>query len=84
MALRYLSKSAVSSSSSSTYIADKSYHTVRVSTSLNVRSLASTSSTIKGSLYNGASVYVVSTSGNWAYIRYNSSSYGWVSKAYLR
>lgn len=60
--------------------------TARVSTNggrLNVRSRASSSATILGSLNNGTHVTATNVSGNWAYIIYGSLK-GWSSLNYLR
>lgn len=51
--------------------------------SLNVRSGAGTSYAKKASLYNGETVIVLSTSGDWSRILYHGSSVGWVSSRYL-
>ncbi|AYD39900.1 CHAP domain-containing protein [Clostridium fermenticellae] len=59
--------------------------TVNVSNSgsyLNVRSSASTSSNVIGSLAKGASVNIVEKCGDWYKINY-SSSYGYVSSKYI-
>ncbi|MBQ8955274.1 MAG: SH3 domain-containing protein, partial [Clostridia bacterium] len=57
--------------------------TYRVTASrLNVRSSASSSSAIKGTLASGTSVTVTRLSGNWAYVTYRGGE-GWVYTSYL-
>lgn len=57
--------------------------TVKVNGSLNVRSGPGTSYGKTGSLYNGKTVLVLSTSGEWSRILYNGTKTGWVSSQYL-
>lgn len=57
--------------------------TVKVSGSLNVRSGPGTSYARVGSLYNGTTVLVLSTSGSWSKILYSGTKTGWVSSQYL-
>lgn len=57
--------------------------TVRVSGSLNVRTGPGTSYARSGSLYNGTTVLVLSTSGGWSNILYSGTRTGWVSSQYL-
>ena len=57
--------------------------TVKVSGALNVRSGAGTSYARVGTLYNGKTVLVLSTSGGWSKILYNGTKTGWVSSQYL-
>lgn len=56
---------------------------VRVSSSLNVRSGPGTGYSRTGSLYSGETVLVLSTSGSWSKILYNGTRIGWVSSQYL-
>lgn len=57
--------------------------TVKVSGSLNVRSGPGTSYARNGSLSNGTTVLVLSTSGGWSNILYSGTKTGWVSSQYL-
>lgn len=57
--------------------------TVKVSGSLNVRSGAGTSYAKIGSLSNGKTVLVLSTSNGWSRILYNGTKTGYVSSPYL-
>lgn len=57
--------------------------TVKVNGSLNVRTGPGTSYTRSGSLYNGTTVLVLSTSGGWSKILYSGTRTGWVSSQYL-
>lgn len=69
---------------SNTYLSKNA--TARVSTKggrLNVRSKASTSGAILGSLNNGTKVTATNVSGNWAYVVYGSLK-GWASLNYLK
>ena len=61
---------------------NKTGYVVNVSSGLNVRNEASTSSNIIGALYNGANVTIVGESGNWYKINYGNST-GYVSKDYI-
>lgn len=56
---------------------------VRVSSSLNVRTGPGTSYARSGSLYSGATVLVLSTSGGWSRILYGGTKTGYVSSQYL-
>ena len=56
---------------------------VGISTTLNVRSGASTTASIIGTLRNGAQVTIIGESGNWYNIKYNERV-GYVSKDYVR
>lgn len=56
--------------------------TVKVNTCLNVRSSASTSSSIIGKLYNGAAVTITGSSNGWYKISYNGTT-AWVSSSYV-
>ncbi|MDY3827275.1 MAG: SH3 domain-containing protein [Clostridium sp.] len=56
---------------------------VGISTTLNVRSGASTSASIIGTLRNGAQVTIIGESGNWYKIKFNERV-GYVSKDYVR
>ena len=56
---------------------------VNITSSLNVRSGASTSSSIIGHLSNGAKVTVTGTSGDFYAIKYNNTT-GYVSKGYIK
>ena len=53
------------------------------STSLNVRKSASTSSTIIGSVKRNSLITLISKNGNFWYIRYGTSSYGYCSADYI-
>ncbi len=57
-------------------------NTSSYSSTLNVRSSASSSSEVLGSLKKGSSVSIVAVSGDWYKIKYNSS-YGYVSSKYI-
>ncbi len=57
--------------------------TVKVTGSLNVRSGPGTSYARNGSLYNGNTVLVLSTSGGWSKILHSGVKTGWVSSQYL-
>ena len=59
-------------------------NTVSVSGSLNVRAGAGTNYARTGSLYNGESVVVISTSNGWSRILYHGVKTGYVSQAYLK
>ena len=61
----------------------KSGQVVNVHSSLNVRSEASTSSSVKGSLSNGSKVTIVGESGSWYKIKYGNTT-GYVSKDYVK
>ncbi|SMC71926.1 SH3 domain-containing protein [Papillibacter cinnamivorans] len=52
--------------------------------SLNVRTGAGTSYSVKGTLSYGKTVLVLSASGNWSKILYNGSQVGYVSSTYLK
>lgn len=56
--------------------------TVKVSTSLNVRSSASTSSSIIGKLYNGNTVTITGSTDGWYKISYNGRT-AWISSSYV-
>lgn len=56
--------------------------TVNVSTRLNVRSYASTTSPVIGKLYNGSKVSIIGGTYGWYKITYNGS-YAWVSSDYI-
>ena len=56
---------------------------VGISTTLNVRSGASTTASIIGTLRNGAQVTIIGESGNWYKIKFNERV-GYVSKDYVR
>ena len=58
-------------------------HIVNISSSLRVRSSASTNSNTKGYLRNGQSIDIVAKSGNWYKIKYNGS-YGYVYGDYVK
>lgn len=64
------------------FAAGTSVGTVKVSTSLNVRSTSSTSGSIIGRLYNGELVTIISTSNGWYKISWYGGT-GWVSGSYL-
>ena len=53
------------------------------STSLNVRSSPSTSATVKTTLKRNSYVTLISQSGNFLYVRYGESSYGYAHKDYI-
>ncbi len=67
---------------SSETVINKTGYVYNVSSGLNVRSAASTSSTILGTLYSGSSVNIIGESGSWYKIKYNSG-YGYVHKDYI-
>ena len=67
---------------SSETVINKIGYVYNVSSGLNVRSEASTSSTILGTLYSGSSVNIIGESGSWYKIKYNSG-YGYVHKDYI-
>ena len=71
-----------SGSSSQETTSGKSGQVVNVHSSLNVRSGASTSSSIIGSLSNGSKVTIVGESGSWYKISYGNTT-GYVSKEYI-
>lgn len=50
---------------------------------LNVRSAAGTSSSVKTSLANKSNVTLISKSGNWWYVQYSASGYGYCSADYI-
>lgn len=54
------------------------------SSRLNVRSSASTSSAVKTSLSKGSYVTLISKSGNWWYVQYSASGYGYCSASYIK
>ena len=58
-------------------------HIVNISSSLRVRSSASTNSNTKGYLRNGQSIDIVAKSGSWYKIKYNGS-YGYVYGDYVK
>ena len=68
--------------SSSETASNKSGYVVNVHSSLNVRSGASTSSSVIGSLSNGSKVTIVGESGSWYKINYGNTT-GYVSKEYV-
>ena len=76
------SNSSNSGNSSSETASNKSGYVVNVHSSLNVRSGASTSSSIIGSLSNGSKVTIVGESGSWYKINYGNTT-GYVSKEYV-
>ncbi len=63
--------------------ADSSAGVVTVSGSLNVRSSASTSSTILSSLTNGRYITLLARSGDWWKVEYSAGRYGYCSAAYI-
>ena len=71
-----------SGSSSQETTSGKSGQVVNVHSSLNVRSGASTSSSVIGSLSNGSKVTIVGESGSWYKINYGNTT-GYVSKEYV-
>ena len=71
-----------SESSSQETRSGKSGQVVNVHSSLNVRSGASTSSSVIGSLSNGSKVTIVGESGSWYKINYGNTT-GYVSKEYV-
>ncbi len=71
-----------SESSSQETTSGKSGQVVNVHSSLNVRSGASTSSSVIGSLSNGSKVTIVGESGSWYKINYGNTT-GYVSKEYV-
>ncbi len=74
--------SSSSGSSSQETRSSKSGQVVNVHSSLNVRSGASTSSSVIGSLSNGSKVTIVGESGSWYKINYGNTT-GYVSKEYV-
>ena len=72
-----------SSQASEDKIDNKNGQVVNVHSGLNVRSGASTSSGIIGSLSNGSNVTILGESGNWYKIKYGTST-GYVSKEYIK
>ena len=72
-----------SESSSQGTTSGKSGQVVNVHSSLNVRSGASTSSSVIGSLSNGSKVTIVGESGSWYKINYGNTT-GYVSKDYIQ
>ena len=81
----YVSKDYVQVSGvvgTTTTITSSSEGTVNVTSSLRVRSGASTSSSVLGYLGNGAKVKITGESGDWYQINYNNQT-GYVSKAYV-
>ena len=74
--------SSNSGNSSSETASNKSGYVVNVHSSLNVRSGASTSSSVIGSLSNGSKVTIVGESGSWYKINYGNTT-GYVSKEYV-
>ena len=72
-----------SSQASEDKIYNKNGQVVNVHSGLNVRSGASTSSGIIGSLSNGSNVTILGESGNWYKIKYGTST-GYVSKEYIK
>ena len=72
-----------SESSSQETRSGKSGQVVNVHSSLNVRSGASTSSSVIGSLSNGSKVTIVGESGSWYKINYGNTT-GYVSKDYVQ
>ena len=76
------SNSSNSGNSSSETASNKSGYVVNVHSSLNVRSGASTSSSVIGSLSNGSKVTIVGESGSWYKISYGNTT-GYVSKEYV-
>ena len=77
----YVQVSGGASSSQETR-SGKSGQVVNVHSSLNVRSGASTSSGVIGSLSNGSKVTIVGESGSWYKINYGNTT-GYVSKEYI-
>ena len=75
--------SSSSGSSSQETRSSKSGQVVNVHSSLNVRSGASTSSNVIGSLSNGSKVTIVGESGSWYKINYGNTT-GYVSKDYVQ
>ena len=67
---------------SSETVINKTGYVYNVSSALNVRSEASTSSTVLGTLYSGSSVNIIGESGSWYKITYNSST-AYVHKDYI-
>lgn len=57
--------------------------TVKVNGALNVRTGPGTSYARSGSLYNGTTVLVLSTSSGWSNVLYSGTRTGWVSSQYL-
>ncbi|MBR5246775.1 MAG: SH3 domain-containing protein [Clostridia bacterium] len=51
---------------------------------LNVRSSASTSSTILSSLSNGSYITLISKSGNWYYVEYANEKFGYCHQDYIK
>lgn len=51
--------------------------------SLNIRSRATTKSRILASAAKGSTLYVLETSGNWAYVRLPDGTEGWARAKYL-
>ncbi len=77
------STSAPASNSGSSSVSGNEKATVKVNDSLNLRSAASTSSTVIGSLSNGQSVTVLSTSNGWSYIQTSAGAKGYCCSTYL-
>ena len=77
------STSAPASNSGSSSVSGNEKATVKVNDSLNLRSAASTSSTVIGSLSNGQSVTVLSASNGWSYIQTSAGAKGYCCSTYL-
>ena len=81
---QYLSTSGSSSNTSTPSESTGYIAYVSVSSSLNIRSSASTSSSVLGSLKNNDRVQVIEKDGNgWTKIKTDSGKTGWVSSKYL-
>ena len=84
VALRYLSSTSASPSSSGSSSKIATGGTYRVTASkLNVRDSASTNGKIKDVISKGTSVTISYTSGNWAWVTYGSGRSGFVSMNYI-
>lgn len=70
------------SNNSSETVINKTGYVYNVTSGLRVRSEASTSSTVLGTLYSGNSVNIIGESGSWYKITYNSST-AYVHKDYI-
>jgi uncharacterized protein YgiM (DUF1202 family) len=51
---------------------------------LNVRKIASTSSSVLASLSNGSYITLISSSGDWYYVEYDDGKYGYCHKNYIK
>lgn len=79
------SGSGNSSSGSNTNTSNsKKGHVVDVSTSLNVRSSASSSASIIGHLKNGQQVTIIGEQSGWYKITFDGNKTGYVSKSYIK